>query len=398
MSTAKGYFDRYLPLALGFLFAVGLLSFPLFLKESPYWVYVGANALFYAILASSWALLAGYNGQFSFAHMAFMALATYFSGFLGQETGFLAANLPPVISIPLGVLMSGLIGLLIGYLCLRLRSTYLALFTIAFAEITRLVLKAEVKITGGPNGLYLKTFQWPKGLEDALVKVASTYAPMYYTMLVLFFVSLALMYALVNSRYGIFFRAVREDEEAAAALGVHVVRVRILAFVVSSMIAGLAGAVFHHSPGIGIIVPDEIVIGRMSLVIAMAVIGGSNSLMAAAIGALFIHFALEWLQEIPLPSQIMAWLAQHQATLESWGFGLGEVGLKTNAWRMVAFGILLMVTLRFWRNGLVSPVLERIMRARALEEVARGRAAKAGKGLDEVDKLYVEDSGDESSA
>ncbi len=393
MNTMRAYYDRYLPWALGVAFLFGLLVFPFYQRESPYWVYVGANALFYAILASSWALLAGYNGQFSFAHMAFMALATYASGIVGREAGIWALNWAPALSIPFGVLVAGVVGLLIGYLCLRLRSTYLALFTIAFAEILRLVFKAEVDLTGGPNGLYLKTFNLP--FLKKLAPYASTYAPMYYTMLAVFLLSLGIMYALVNSRYGIFFRAVREDEEAAAALGVHVVRVRILAFVVSSMIAGLAGAVFHHSPGIGIVVPDEMQIGRMSLVIAMAVIGGSNNLMAAAIGALFLHFALEWLQEIPMPDALMPWLQAHQAALEAWGFGLGEAGLKTNAWRMVAFGILLMVTLRFWRNGLVSPILERIMQARAKEEVARGRAAKAGKDLADVDKLVVDESPNE---
>ncbi len=390
MNTLRSRYDRYLPVVLGVLFLLALLVFPFYKRESPYWVYVGANALFYAVLASSWALLAGYNGQFSFAHMAFMGLATYASGIIGREAGMWAMNLAPALSIPIGVLFAGLVGWVIGYLCLRLRSTYLALFTIAFAEILRLVLKAEIDLTGGPNGLYLKTFNLP--FLEKLANVASTYAPMYYTMLAVFLFSLAIMYALVNSKYGIFFRAVREDEEAAAALGVNVVRVRILAFVVSSMIAGLAGAVFHHSPGIGLIVPDEMIIGRMSLVIAMAVIGGSNNLMAAAIGALFLHFALEWLQEIPLPSALMPWLQAHQAQLEAWGLGLGETGLKTNAWRMVAFGILLMVTLRFWRNGLISPLLERIMQARAKEEVARGRAAKAGKDLADVDKLVVDDS------
>ena len=393
MSTMRQTYDRYLPVVLGVAFLLALIFFPFLKRESPYWVYVGANALFYAVLASSWALLAGYNGQFSFAHMAFMGLATYASGIIGREAGMWAMNLSPWLSIPIGVLVAGLVGLLIGYLCLRLRSTYLALFTIAFAEILRLVLKAEIDLTGGPNGLYLKTFNLP--FLEGLTRMASTYAPMYYTMLVVFLFSLAVMYALVNSKYGIFFRAVREDEEAAAALGVHVVRVRILAFVVSSMIAGLAGAVFHHSPGIGIIVPDEMIIGRMSLVIAMAVIGGSNNLMAAAIGALFLHFSLEWLQEIPVPDALMPWLLENQARLESWGFGVGEVGLKTNAWRMVAFGILLMVTLRFWRNGLVSPILERIMQARAKEEVARGRAAKAGKDLADVDKLVVDDEANE---
>lgn len=341
-----------------------LFLFPLPFLSKPYTLYIASQALFYAILASSWALLAGYNGQFSFAHMAFMGLATYASGILGKETGFMAFNLSPWISIPLGVLFTGLVGWVIGYLCLRMRGAYLALFTIAFSEIVRLVIKAEVDITGGPNGMYLKP-----------LFNTTSYLPVYYTMAVVFLGSLAFMLALVRSRYGLYFRAVREDEDAAAALGVNVVNTRVLAFVVSSMIAGLAGAVFHHFSAIGLIVPDEMIIGRMSLVLAMAIIGGSNNLVAAAIGAIFIHFSLEWLQEIPLPAGMMQALSAHVDTLQALGMGLGEHGLKTNAWRMVAFGVLLMVTLRFWRNGLIAPVLERITRREALAEIAARRQA-----------------------
>ncbi len=347
--------------------AVGILIlflFPLFFLKKPYTLYIASQALFYAILASSWALLAGYNGQFSFAHMAFMGLATYTSGILGKETGFMAFNLSPWISIPLGVLFTGLVGLIIGYLCLRMRGAYLALFTIAFSEIIRLVFKAEVDVTGGPNGLYLKP-----------LFNTTSYIPVYYTMAVLFLVTLGFMLALVHSRFGLYFRAVREDEDAAAALGVNVVNTRVLAFVVSSMIAGLAGAVFHHFSAIGLIVPDEMIIGRMSLVLAMAIIGGSNNLVAAAIGAIFIHFSLEWLQEIPLPPNVMQTLSAHIDTLQALGMGLGEHGLKTNAWRMVAFGILLMITLRFWRNGIIAPALERLTRREALAEIAARRQA-----------------------
>ena len=352
-----------------------LFLFPLPFMKKPYTLYIASQALFYAILASSWALLAGYNGQFSFAHMAFMGLATYTSGIIGRDTGLLAMGLSPWISIPIGVLITGFIGLIIGYLCLRMRGAYLALFTIAFSEILRLVFKAEVELTGGPNGLYLKP-----------LFNTTSYIPVYYTMAVLFLGTLLFMQALVSSRFGLYFRAVREDEDAAAALGVNVVNTRVLAFVVSSMIAGLAGAVFHHFSAIGIIVPDEMIIGRMSLVLAMAIIGGSNNLLAAAIGAIFIHFSLEWLQEIPLPPNVMHALQAHVDTLQALGMGLGEHGLKTNAWRMVAFGILLMVTLRFWRNGLIAPLLERFSRREALAEIAARRQAieaEAGEGTSE---------------
>jgi branched-chain amino acid transport system permease protein len=305
-------------------------------------------------LASSWALLAGYAGQFSFGHIAFMAIASYASGILGRDLGW-----SPVSGIIAGTILSGVVGLIIGYLCLRLRRTYLALFTIAFAEIFRLAVNAEVDITGGPLGLYV----------DYLLETTS-YIPYYYVFLGLLLGSLGFMYWLTSSRFGLFFRSIREDEEAAAAMGVHIVRYKILVFVVTSMIAGLAGAVDHHF--IGFIAPTELIIGRMSLVIAMAVIGGIESLLGAALGAIFIHFALEWLQQIPVPAALMPTLIELRPILEKIGFGVGDRGIFTYAWRMVGFGLLLMLTLRFWRNGLIHPIIDRLFRQRArVETVAK---------------------------
>lgn len=331
----------------GLIFA---LYFPVLMKDRPFWLYVAVQAFFYAMLASSWSLLAGYTGQFSFAHMAFMGLSAYTSGILGRDLG-----LPPVLGIIAGVSVAGLVGLAIGYLCLRLRRTYLALFTIAFAEMLRIAINAELDITGGPNGLYME------GLLETI-----SYRPYYYLMFGIFLVSLIFMYLLAASRFGLFFRSIREDEEAAGAMGVHVVRYKILAFVVTSMIAGLAGAVDHHF--IGFIAPNEMLISRMSLVIAMAVIGGSDSLISAAIGAILIHFSLEWLQEIPLPSIIMPRLIEIKPFLEQYGMGVGDRGLMPGAWRMAGFGLLLMLTLRFWRNGLISPIFERLSRSKVMDE------------------------------
>jgi branched-chain amino acid transport system permease protein len=344
------------------LIAVGLaitLAFPSLLRGQQYWLFIATQAFFWAMLASSWALLAGYAGQFSFAHIAFMAIAAYTSGILGRDLGW-----SPVSGILAGMVLAGFIGLLIGYLCLRLRKTYLALFTIAFAEIFRLAVNAELDLTGGPMGLYF----------DGIIATTS-YVPYYFLMLGLLLASLAFMYALANSRFGLFFRSIREDEEAAAAMGVNVVRYKIMAFVVTAMIAGLAGAVDHHF--VGFIAPSELIIPRMSLVIAMAVIGGIESLIGAALGAIFIHFSLEFLQQIPVPASLMPRLAAITPTLEKLGFTLTADAIQTNAWRMVGFGILLMVTLRFWQNGLIHPIIQRITRRGALEETVAKRRLPA---------------------
>jgi branched-chain amino acid transport system permease protein len=335
---------------------VGLaFAFPVILQGQQYWLFVALQSFFWAMMAASWALLAGYAGQFSFGHIAFMAIASYTSGILGQRLGW-----SPVSGIIVGTLVSGAVGLVVGYLCLRLRATYLALFTIAFAEIVRLAINAERDLTGGPLGLYM----------DYLLPTTS-YVPYYYVMLGLLIVSLGFMYLLANSRFGLFFRSIREDEEAAAAMGVHVVRYKIMAFVVTSMIAGMAGAVDHHI--IGFIAPSELIIPRMSLIIAMAVIGGTESILSAALGAIFIHFSLEFLQAIPIPQAMMPFLNENAAILEKIGFGVGDDSIQTNAWRMVFFGLMLMLTLRFWRNGLIQPLFEKFARRGMAEETVAKR-------------------------
>ncbi len=118
-------------------------------------------------------------------------------------------------------------GCMIGYTCLRMRGPYLALFTVAFSEVLRIVLVSEAEVTGGSGGLEVPTlFQ---GRSDA---------PYYYLGLALLAGSLALMGLLVRSRWGLFFRAIRENESAAAAAGVPVVRFRLLAFTIASSFAG----------------------------------------------------------------------------------------------------------------------------------------------------------------
>lgn len=317
---------------------------------------VVTEAYYLAIMASSWALLAGVGGQFSFAHLAFMAFGAYTSGLLGRDFG-----VPPIPGILLGTLVAGLVGFIIGVLCLPLRRAYLALFTIAFSEIFRIVLVTEFQYTEGSNGLQLAhLFPVNSGFGD------------YYVMLFMFTASLALMYALANSRFGMFWRAIREDQEAAAAMGVDVVRYKIMLFVITAMIAGMAGATFYHT--ITIITPTNLELLLMSTVIAMAVIGSLEILAGAAIGAFVLHIALELLREITLPT----WAFN---TLVNAGVPVAQ-RIEFGTWRFVLFGLLLMLTLRFARNGLLYPLFERLSgsaEARKATVAKRDQATEAAK-------------------
>jgi branched-chain amino acid transport system permease protein len=319
--------------------AIALLA-PLFAQT--YWLHVLIIAYFYAILASSWSLLAGYAGQFSFGHMAFMAIGGYTSGLLGR---FL--NVPPLPGILAGTLAAGLAGWAIGALCLRFKASYLALFTIAFSEILRKLLLGEFAITRGDEGLHVAPL-----FGETISRV-----PYYYTMLAALVACLLFMYWLARSRTGLFLRAIREDEEAAAARGVDVVHYKVLTFVVTSTIAGLAGTFFAHY--VTILTPTIMILPQMGLVIAMAIIGGVESLIAAALGGMILQIGLELLREITLPFGM------------SIALGPLVIGprIQLGAWRLVIFGALLVVTLRFARNGLLAPLFQRLSGLRPRAEL-----------------------------
>ncbi|MEJ2753314.1 MAG: branched-chain amino acid ABC transporter permease, partial [Chloroflexota bacterium] len=232
-------------------------------------------------------------------------------------------------SVLIGTLAAGFAGLIIGALTLRFKAAYLALFTIAFSEILRITIRAEAQITRGDRGLKLEPL-----FPDSITRI-----PDYYVMAGLLILCLAFMFWLARSRVGLFLQAIREDEVAAAARGVDVVRYKVIVFVITSMIAGIAGAVFAHY--VTIITPNILVLPQMGLVIAMAIIGGVESLIAAAIGAILIQISLELLRE----------------------FG---------AWRMVIFGALLIVTLRFASSGLLATIFNRLFNLGPKAELREG--------------------------
>jgi branched-chain amino acid transport system permease protein len=278
-----------------------------------YWMHVAIIAMFYAILAASWSLLAGYVGLFSLGHMAFASIGGYSSGLLVQWYG-----IPIPLGMAAGVGMCCALGGLIGWVCLRMSGPYLAIFTLGFAEIVRITFSTEDDVTAGMAGLHTER------LFDTISRL-----PFFYTAFVLLAVSLLLMGGIVHSRWGLFLRAIREDEQAAAASGVPVARFRILIFAIASGFAGLAGGFYAHY--IGILTPSLGGLDLMAVLVVMTVIGGMERLPTAVGGAFVVEFLLEVLR------------------------GYGQ-------WRLPIFGIVLLFTMRFARNGLLTPLWLRFER------------------------------------
>jgi branched-chain amino acid transport system permease protein len=394
-----------------YLMGVGLMAFFVAFPfvytagDYDYIMHIMITAFFYAILASSWSMLAGYAGQFSFGHIGFMGIGAYttamFSHYFyltGEPTGLCTeyqfggswlvivnpigvtsttltqdclrqamdiwggaveiAAMPVWLGIALGTIMGGLFGLMVGLLVLRLRAAYLALFTLGFAEILKATISAEIEITRGQAGM-----EMPALFENGITILGRFYSktdkvPPYFVMFALLMVCLAILAWLSHSKFGLFVRALREDQDAAAALGVNTTRYKVLVFVITTMMAAAAGGVQGHY--VGIVTPNSLFLLQMSLVVAMAVIGGVESFVAAAIGAIIIEFALETLRN---------------------SFYIGSYEVDMTLWRLVIFGILLMLTLRFARNGLIAPIINYFARGHVAGETVAKRDAPRESGL-----------------
>jgi branched-chain amino acid transport system permease protein len=279
-----------------------------------YWLHVAIIAMYYGILASSWSLLAGSVGLFSLSHMAFAAIGAYTSALLVKWFG-----IPIPLGMVAGVVMCCVVGAFIGLICLRMSGPYLAIFTLGFSEIVRITIATEDGVTSGMAGLH----------TDPRIEGAATRLPYFYAAFALLAVSLLLMGLLARSRWGLFLRAIREDEQAAAASGVAVARFRILAFAIASGFAGLAGGFYAHY--IPIITPSMGDLNEMAKLLVMTVIGGMERLPTAVGGAIVVEFLLEELRDY-------------------------------GQWRLPLFGVILLLTMRFARNGLLTPLWLRFIR------------------------------------
>ncbi len=286
---------------LGLIVLGGLALLP-FTGLQDYWIYTLTIGFYYAILAASWSLLVGYVGRISFAQAAMSGLGAYASTLSVLHLGW-----PLPLSLAAGVLLAGLVGLFIGWLTLRLHGAYLGLTTIAFSEILRIAVTAEHGLTAGSLGLRAPPLI-PGGSATAY----------YYVFLAATVFCLMLMLVLLRSRIGLFFQAIREDEEGAASLGVEVTTWKNVAFAVSSAFAGFAGGLYAHF--VQLITPSMMSLQEMGYVLAMAVIGGFHNVVYAALGGLVLQLALEALRSV------------------------GE-------WRLAVFGLAAILVLRFAPNG-----------------------------------------------
>ena len=282
--------------------AAALLAAPWLLPK----YYVGEFSYLFIMCVASLGLmvLVGFTGQVSLGHSAFIAIGAYAHGWM------LGQGVPFVPSIVLASGIAGAIGLVIGLPAIRVSGLYLAMVTLAFAILTEHVIGHWKSVTGGFSGL---TVNNPLVLGFDL----SGLRAFYYLCLGVLAVVLLGLVNLVRAKTGRAFMGVRDSEAAAYSLGIWVAGYKVLAFVVSAMVTGLAGALLAHHvrfltpEGFGLIMSLELVL--------MVTIGGLGSLRGAILGAILISMLPTFISRIKplLPTQV-----SKQFGLEIFVFGL----------------------------------------------------------------------------
>jgi branched-chain amino acid transport system permease protein len=289
-SATKRRTRRWLPLAI--VAALGVLV-PFLVNG--YWLSTSVFILIAAIGALGLDLLTGRTGQISLGHAFFLAIGAYTGGVLGGRYGLTAA-----LWIPAAAVVAGLVGGLVGPTALRLRGLYLAIVTIGLLFIGQEVFVNVTSLSGGPGGEALPVPKFA-GLNFANgTHVAGVFLDRdrlyYYLALVILAAVMAYVYNLGRSRHGRGMYAVRDRELAAAIIGVDVARTKVTAFVISSMLAGVSGALFGSY--LGFVVPTQWDLPLSIEYVVMIVVGGMATVWGPVLGAVFVIGLPSLLQNI----------------------------------------------------------------------------------------------------
>ncbi|HWR23185.1 MAG TPA: branched-chain amino acid ABC transporter permease [Feifaniaceae bacterium] len=249
---------------------------------------------FYAIiLVTSLNLATGFLGQIALGHAGFMAVGAYTSALLAKaltNAGILAGQGAPaifqfLICMAAGGVAAALFGLLVGIPALRLRGDYLAIITLGFGEIIRVIIQ-NLKFAGG------------KGLAQGQAGQALIGIPSMNNLYVLFWVmaaAVAVMFAFVRSKYGRAIMAIREDDIASSCVGLNNTFFKVLTFTISALFAGIAGAIFAHR-GLGTLQHSDFSFLKSTEYVIMVVLGGMGSLTGSVISAIVLSVLPEALR------------------------------------------------------------------------------------------------------
>lgn len=271
--------------ALGFTLAAVLLTAVPSLVRSDYLLNLLDLAGIYAIAVMGLGILLGFTGQMSLGQAAFFGIGAYTSGWLTTHLGW-----PVWPAMALAVAASALVGLVVGYPCLRLSGHYLALATIGFGIITQIVLINWKDVTNGSDGM--------TGIPAPAIGpwTLDSYGSYYYLVLVAVIACAYVAWRIKTTRVGRALEAIRENELAARATGIDATRYKIVAFVLAGAYAGLAGSLLAHS--IKFLSPDSYSFDQSVVFLVMLILGGSSSIGGAILGAVLLTLLPEVLRPL----------------------------------------------------------------------------------------------------
>lgn len=318
------------------------------------------KASVYALAAVSLNLLTGFAGLFSLGHAGFMLIGTYIYAIftissdsrdavyqyydaavrfsipeaLSGALGPFGTVLGVIVAVLLAGLGAALVAWLIGLPVLRLKSDYLAIATLGFAEVIRAVFQWGKlgPVTNGSNPLksFIRIADFKIQAGDVTISL-STFIPVLMST-----VCIGIIVLLINSSYGRAFKAIRENEIAAEAMGINLARHKMLSFCISSFFAGVAGA--GMAMVLGIAQANNFKSAMTYEILLMVVLGGIGSISGSVIGATLFIAASEW------------WLRG----LDNGAFlGIEAPGIFRNGFRLVVFSVIIMVVVLFFRKGIM---------------------------------------------
>lgn len=262
---------QWVALALG---AVAVLGFP-WVFGGPYWMHMAIILLLNALMAQSWNILAGYCGQISLGHAVFFGIGAYASGYL-----FATYGISPWLGMGVGVVLAMAVAAGIGIPTLRLRGHYFAIATLVIGESAQIIV-LRWEALGAASGIWLPIVRDTPWLD---FQFNTTKVPYYYIVLGMLVACSAAVWHLDRSRMGYYFRAIREDAEAASSLGVDVSRYKVQAFMLSAAFMAMAGT--FNTQYVLLIDPEaDLSILRSILVVLVAVVGGVGTVWGPIVGA-----------------------------------------------------------------------------------------------------------------
>lgn len=311
------------------IFVALLLSVP-FWRDS-YITTVATLILYLALIGQSWNLMLGFAGLLSIGHALFIGIGSYAAGYLFAKQG-----IPPILGVFVAVALAVLVGSIVGYLGFRfsISGVYFALLTIAFAEFTRIMID-HAGFLGGTQGLFL-----PVSAEDRkgvdLINLRGHSDMFYYLIMALALGTLGLCRWLLRSKLGYYWQAIRDDQEAAQALGINVFRYKMYAVMISSAIAGIAG-VFYAFYSNSLFPESTFAIERSIEVTLAPIVGGVGTLFGPVFGAFiltplgeFITWVIDFLKDI-------GWI---------------DPSLKLNGLKLLIWGFVVVLIVLFKPRGL----------------------------------------------